>query len=701
MEYNENIFKESANKKAKIIWLVFAILLSANYGSDTQLGIHTPQYFITFLALCWLPFFFSLVILKIKGKATSMYKDVMAIGYGIFFTFVILTTDIPIAFNYILPISGIFVIYKNRNFMIRCGVAYTAIIILNAVVKYSSGMNTAADSKNYQLQIACLILCHLCYVMSINHLNLSDGALTDSIKENLKRVVTTVEQVKDASNSIVEGVTVVRELAVENKQGACTVVNGMSELSQNNDVLHEKAMSSMDMTTSITTQVQNVVSLTEQMVTLIQESVRHANTSSTELEGVVDTTNTMAQLSSEVETVLKEFKHEFEMVKKETGTIDGISSQTNLLALNASIEAARAGEAGRGFAVVADEIRNLSTETQSSSSQIMSALGHLEETSEKMTQSIIQTLELIQLTMEKVTQVNQSVTRITADSNQLGDNIQVIDSAIKEVDSSNQIMVQNMTQICDAMEVMTNCISTSEETTKTMLSKYDETAVNIDSIENIVGNLMEKLGTGGFMGVQDITPGMKIRILTTDESQSSSTEYKGDVVERDDHDLLVRIQTGRQPAHNNKTINCHLQIIVNNILYDWDNILLHPVKGQVDRYKLTIHSNPDIMNRRKYPRMPISNFCTVTLLSSNQVFNGKMINISANGFAFAIKENTFAHAKGENVAVKISDFALSDNNVLEGVIIRSSDNDGEYIVGCRMPEDSSAILNYVKENYIE
>ena len=66
MEYNENIFKESANKKAKIIWLVFAILLSANYGSDTQLGIHTPQYFITFLALCWLPCLLSQIKLKKK-----------------------------------------------------------------------------------------------------------------------------------------------------------------------------------------------------------------------------------------------------------------------------------------------------------------------------------------------------------------------------------------------------------------------------------------------------------------------------------------------------------------------------------------------------------------------------------------------------------------------------------------------------------
>ena len=34
MIYDENLFKEKANKKARRIWLVFALLLSANYGSD-------------------------------------------------------------------------------------------------------------------------------------------------------------------------------------------------------------------------------------------------------------------------------------------------------------------------------------------------------------------------------------------------------------------------------------------------------------------------------------------------------------------------------------------------------------------------------------------------------------------------------------------------------------------------------------------
>ena len=56
-----------------------------------------------------------------------------------------------------------------------------------------NGMNSAADSKNYQLQLSCVILCYCCYVMSINHLNESDGAMMDSIKADLHRVITTVE----------------------------------------------------------------------------------------------------------------------------------------------------------------------------------------------------------------------------------------------------------------------------------------------------------------------------------------------------------------------------------------------------------------------------------------------------------------------------------------------------------------------------
>ena len=34
MEYDENLFKAKANRRARNIWLVFSLLLTANYGAD-------------------------------------------------------------------------------------------------------------------------------------------------------------------------------------------------------------------------------------------------------------------------------------------------------------------------------------------------------------------------------------------------------------------------------------------------------------------------------------------------------------------------------------------------------------------------------------------------------------------------------------------------------------------------------------------
>lgn len=703
MEYNEDIFKESANRKAKLVWMILNIILTLNYASNTSEGYYTASYLAVFLAVGWIPFFIGLVTLRITGRASSIYKEVVAIGYGLFYAFIIFTSDSPIAVIYILPLTSMMVLFKNRNYMIRCGIINILTVIFSGLYHYYYlGQNSIADAKNYQLQVSCVLLCYICYILSINHLNWSDGSLTDSIKDNLNRVITTIGQVKTASNSIVDGITVVRELSDENKQGANTVVQRMEELTRNNETLHQRTMSSMDMTTDINTQVKNVAELIEQMAELINESVEHSNISSNELADVVKTTTTMANLSSEVENVLTEFKEQFNMVKEETSIIDEISSQTNLLALNASIEAARAGEAGRGFSVVADEIRNLSTGTQNSSGRILSALAHLENTSEKMTESITKTLELIQLTQGKVTQVNASVKNITEDSTQLGDNIHIIDSAMKEVESSNQNMVENMQQICEVMEIMTESIDTSDNASKTMLSKYAESARNVDNIESIVGKLMEELGAGGFMGVQDIKPGMKAFVFTSDDAGNTIDEYGGEVLRLEDNDILITLYNNNgQPLDiKARALECQLHIVVDNVMYHWNDARMSSLKEEPSGYyKMSMHTNPEVMNRRKYPRMTISNSCSIRTKNSDQSYAGKMVNISANGFAFAVKDSTFADIKGANVTVSIPDFELQESRTLEGIVIRSTNNNGEYIVGCRMPEDNLKIQDYINRKY--
>lgn len=692
MDYNENEFKAKANIKARRIWLVFALLLSANYGTDVSQGGYPSTNFIIFLILCWVPFFAGDLLLRIRGKADDRYRYALVIGYGIFYTFLICTTDSPIAFTYILPVVSLLVLYKDQKFMVGCAIANIASVIVSVFYHLVVlGQNTATDQKNYQLQVACLLLCYIGYIMSIRHLIESDGALTDSIKADLKRVVTTVEQVKTASNTIMDGITVVRELATENKHGSDIVVDGMNKLTDNNDQLQSRTASSQEMTGDINSQVQNVASMINDMVSLTAESGKHAKTSSVDLESLVQTAGTMADLSNEVEHILDAFKAEFETVKQETGTIDSISSQTNLLALNASIEAARAGEAGKGFSVVAEQIRKLSTETKDSSGQISEALSRLDEISGKMTSSIEETLKLIQATLEKVTQTGENVNKITQDSSLLGEHIQTIDSAMKEVESSNRQLVENMEQVSSIVETMTTCISDSDETSKRMLSKYEESASNINNIENVIQELMCELGIGGFMGLDDIHAGMKAKVILPKHLERM--EYHGEVRSVAENSISLILSDDPQL---NGSETCKVQVTVDNVLYCWDQAQIQADTASGSHvYALQLSARPEIKNRRKYPRADVSNPCTITLKDSDTTFSGQLDNISANGFAFLIRDPFFMDHKHADVAIDIQNFALSDQSHLEGHVIRCSDDEGVYIVGCQMPEDNYAIRNYV------
>jgi len=692
MDYNENEFKAKANIKARRIWLVFALLLSANYGSDVSQGGYPSTNYIIFLILCWVPFFAGDLLLRIRGKADDRYRYALVIGYGIFYTFLICTTDSPIAFTYILPVVSLLVLYKDQKFMVGCAIANIASVIVSVFYHLVVlGQNTATDQKNYQLQVACLLLCYIGYIMSIRHLIESDGALTDSIKADLKRVITTVEQVKTASNTIMDGITVVRELATENKHGSDIVVDGMNKLTDNNDQLQSRTASSQEMTGDINSQVQNVASMINDMVSLTAESGKHAKTSSVDLESLVQTAGTMADLSNEVEHILDAFKAEFETVKQETGTIDSISSQTNLLALNASIEAARAGEAGKGFSVVAEQIRKLSTETKDSSGQISEALSRLDEISGKMTSSIEETLKLIQATLEKVTQTGENVNKITQDSSLLGEHIQTIDSAMKEVESSNRQLVENMEQASSIVETMTTCISDSDETSKRMLSKYEESASNINNIENVIQELMCELGIGGFMGLDDIHTGMKAKVILPKHLERM--EYHGEVRSVAENSISLILSDDPQL---NGSETCKVQVTVDNVLYCWDQAQIQADTASGSHvYALQLSARPEIKNRRKYPRADVSNPCTITLKDSDTTFSGQLDNISANGFAFLIRDPFFMDHKHADVAIDIQNFALSDQSHLEGHVIRCSDDEGVYIVGCQMPEDNYAIRNYV------
>ena len=303
----------------------------------------------------------------------------------------------------------------------------------------------------------------------------------------------------------------------------------------------------------------------------------------------------------------------------------------------------------------------------------------------KMTSSIEETLRLIQLTLEKVMQTGENVEKITKDSHKLGSHIREIDTAMQEVEASNQQLVDNMEKVSDIVETMTSCIDASDAISRKMLSKYDESATNINNIETVIQSLMHELGVGGFMGLDDIRPGMKAKVILTDVQ--TGNEFHCEVKAVGENSL--KLVSGGLSVDSSRP--CNLYVTVGNVMYCWKDLTI------TDDLVITVNTQPEILNRRKYPRMDLSNNCTIKLKGTDTTFKGTLDNISANGFAFLTKDPYFVDHKGAKVTISIEDFALADHSVLEGYVIRCSNNEGTYIVGCQMPEDNYYIQTYVNE----
>ena len=211
----------------------------------------------------------------------------------------------------------------------------------------------------------------------------------------------------------------------------------LAMINKNGHILDEKSNELLNLINDLHNATMSQAASLEQTTSAVQEISTNVSDTSIKAKNMLEISTKTKNFADEgITLVEKTEKSMFDInesttaIQEAISIIDQIAFQTNILSLNAAVEAATAGEAGKGFAVVAQEVRNLATRSAEAAKQIK----HLVEIANE------KTIEGKNYSVE----MRNSFEKLAS---MIGENSLIINDVAK----SNQIQMQNLAQISQAM----------------------------------------------------------------------------------------------------------------------------------------------------------------------------------------------------------------------------------------------------------